>query len=128
MPQVDIPFENLNTSIQVGDHLYYSSNPNLNNNGFDTVSVTNTTMFGTIINVGSPILDISTGVYTTIITAEYDLGINTPLSDAFFSFVKDKKVNTSSLVGYYMHAKFENNSTTKAELFSVGSEVSESSK
>jgi len=128
MPQIDIPFENLNTSIQVGDHLYYSSNPNLNNNGFDTVSVTNTIMFGTIINVGNPILDTSTGVYTTIITAEYDLGVPPPVTTAFFSFVKDKKVNTSSLVGYYMQTKFENNSTTKAELFSVGSEVSESSK
>ena len=43
-------------------------------------------------------------------------------------FAKDKKVNTSSLLGYYADVKFVNNSTTKAELFSVGSEIAESSK
>ena len=44
------------------------------------------------------------------------------------SFVKDKKANTTSLLGYYAEAKFVNNSIDKAELFSVGSEVTESSK
>ena len=43
-------------------------------------------------------------------------------------FVKNQMINTSSLLGYYMEAQFTNTSTTKAELYSIGSEVSESSK
>jgi len=43
-------------------------------------------------------------------------------------FAKNQAINTSSLLGYYADVKFENNSRTKAELFSVGSEISESSK
>ena len=48
--------------------------------------------------------------------------------NAFISFAKEKKVNTSSLVGYYADTKFINDSKIKAELFSVSSEVAESSK
>lgn len=58
--------------------------------------------------------------------------INSPLTsvdpDDFIMFNKDNKVNKNSLVGYYAEVKFENNSNSKAELFSIGSEVTESSK
>jgi hypothetical protein len=43
-------------------------------------------------------------------------------------FAKNHVVNTSSLLGYYADVKFENNSKEKAELFSVNSEITESSK
>jgi len=43
-------------------------------------------------------------------------------------FVKSNIVNTSSLRGYYADVKLENNSTDKIELFSVGSEITLSSK
>ena len=43
-------------------------------------------------------------------------------------FAKNKEVNSSSLKGYYAEVKFVNNSNEKAELFSIGSGVSESSK
>ena len=51
-----------------------------------------------------------------------------PPLGAYISFAKDKRGNTSSLLGYYASVNFVNNSTEKAELFSVGFEVSESSK
>ena len=51
-----------------------------------------------------------------------------PNSLSFILFVKDNTANTSSLSGYYAEAKFVNNSTTGVELFSVGSEIFESSK
>jgi len=58
--------------------------------------------------------------------------INSPLTsvdpDDFIMFSKDNKVNKNSLVGYYAEIKFENNSSNKAELFSIGSEVTQSSK
>jgi hypothetical protein len=43
-------------------------------------------------------------------------------------FSKDNKANLSSLLGYYAEVEFKNNSTDEAELFSIGSEVFESSK
>ena len=58
--------------------------------------------------------------------------INSPLTsvdpDDFIMFSKDNKVNKNSLVGYYAEIKLENNSSSKAELFSIGSEITESSK
>ena len=43
-------------------------------------------------------------------------------------FSKNKQVNTSGISGYYAEVEFKNDSTTKAELFSVGSQASLSSK
>ena len=47
---------------------------------------------------------------------------------AFIMFSKDNKANLSSLLGYYAEIQFVNNSSTKAELFSVGADVFISSK
>ena len=41
---------------------------------------------------------------------------------------KNSKVNISSIVGEYAEVTLKNNSTAKAELFSLGSEVALSSK
>jgi hypothetical protein len=46
----------------------------------------------------------------------------------FIMFSKNKEVNNNSLLGYYAEVKLTNNSTKKAELFALGSEVTESSK
>ena len=43
-------------------------------------------------------------------------------------FVKNQAINTSSLLGYYADVKLENSSTDKVEIFSINSEVTESSK
>ena len=43
-------------------------------------------------------------------------------------FEKDKKVNSSSLIGYYANVELENTSDKPIEMFSIGSEVSENSK
>ena len=51
-----------------------------------------------------------------------------PLQHDYCMFVKNQAINTSSLVGYFADVKLENNSTGKIELFSVGSEITESSK
>ena len=50
------------------------------------------------------------------------------MMNTMVKLAKDKKVNSSSLVGYYADVKFVNNTSRKAELFSVGSEISESSR
>ena len=50
------------------------------------------------------------------------------LATAYTMFVKPEVVNTSSLLGYFADVNIKNNSLVKAELFSVGAEVTESSK
>ena len=64
-----------------------------------------------------------------IVTVQYEDTVSSPPPlGAFISFAKDKRINTSSLLGYYASVKFVNDSTDKIELFSIGSNISESSK
>ena len=53
---------------------------------------------------------------------------NVPPKDAFIMFSKNKIANNASLNGYFAEVKLNNNSTEKAELFSLGSEIMISSK
>tara|TARA_R110000765_G_scaffold1482_1_gene3820 strand:- start:440 stop:1378 length:939 start_codon:yes stop_codon:yes gene_type:complete len=66
------------------------------------------------------------------IIADYDDAIaaiyGPPSEGDFIMFSKDNKVNLSSLLGYYSLLKLGNNSTSKAEMFSVGANFIESSK
>jgi len=118
--QVTLTFDGTNVSAQVGDIAYYSINT-MTQGGFDTSKRVDTKKLGEIVSI----LD-------NTITVRYDNTIvNFPPNSGeipFISFVKNKKANTTSLLGYYAEVKFINNSHEKAELFSVGSEVVESSK
>ena len=107
----------VNASLQIGDIVYYSAITL--DGGFSTVGSSATTEFGIVTSIDPGGLSIS---------VTYDNSLSLPLTTDYLSFAKDKQVNSSSLVGYYAEAKFINNSKEKAELFSVGSEVSESSK
>ena len=49
-------------------------------------------------------------------------------NSSFLMFSKNNDANLSSMLGYYAEVKFRNNTTGPAELFSVGSEVIQSSK
>ena len=121
MPIVDLTifFDDLNISVQVGDIVYYSFNA-VPLGGFDTAALPDTRKLGPIIAINEN---------ENSITVQYDDAIvSAPPSDSFISFVKDKKVNTTSLLGYYADIKFKNNSLTEAEIFGVGAEVFESSK
>ena len=53
---------------------------------------------------------------------------NPPPVGSYLLFVKNQVVNMNGLSGYYADVMFENNSKKKAELFSVSSEITESSK
>ena len=115
-------FNGVNSSAQVGDIVYYST-PLVGSTGqvggFDTAEVSETKLLGKITNM----------IGANTIWVEYDSAISSaPPVDSYISFVKDKRVNTTSLVGYYAGINLMNNSTKKIELFSVGSEVSESRK
>ena len=51
-----------------------------------------------------------------------------PSQSDYCMFIKNQIINMNSLSGYYADVMFENDSKLKAELFSVSSEITESSK
>ena len=111
----------LNNSLQVGDMIYASP----------TVKQTNAKDFQADANnslgIGSNYL---VGILRKIevlnnfvrLYVDETISNNIPSADDFIMFSKYNR-GGSGVLGYYAKAKFSNNSTEKAELFSVGSEV-----
>ena len=117
---IELTFPTINTSLQEGDTVYYS---NLTNNTANTVISVDVEFVGKIVEIinGNTIkVEIEDQVVFDYIQ---NSGLN-----LYFSFSKDNSVNLSSLKGYYAEVSFTNNSTEKAELFSVGAEIQQSSK
>ena len=113
-----------NTSLQIGDMAYFIT---------PTTSVTEDGSVVTLPNSFSTegdsiILKIGKITQVTSSYIQVETPINTPNADDFIMFSKDKSVNNTSLLGYYAKVKLVNNSTEKAELFALGSEITASSK
>ena len=109
--------ESLNTSLQVGDTIYYvPTNPTFT---FDVGDLGNVQIYGIL----TAITKTPSGFTLTV-----NSNLSAPITSNYIMFAKEKKVNTTSLLGYYADIQFVNNSKKKAELFSVGSEITESSK
>ena len=102
----------VNTSLQVGDIAYYVETEETN--GHITNFTDEVKPIGKIDSIGTSHIVVDSTVL--------------PLSGSFIMFQKDRKVNNTSLLGYYAEVKLKNNSTEKAELFSLGSEITPSSK
>ena len=96
----------INESLQINDTVYYY-------NG------TNTIKLGTCSAVDSNRLTLTCGIDDNTVR---------PTTSNLILFSKDNLVNTSSIRGYYAEIEFKNSSSSKVELFSVGSEVYISSK
>jgi hypothetical protein len=122
MPNITVTFSfDLNESVQLGDTLHYVNPTNDTLQGGDVIPFNN----DGIIEVGA----ITTVNYATnTIVADIQNSTALPTGTSFFLFSKDNRANMASLLGYYAEVEFTNNSTEKAELFSVGSEIFESSK
>ena len=139
LTKAKLNFSSLNVSVQVGDIAYYSTPIIVGQKigGFDHSKLSTTKKLGEIIGVNVVGQAVVNPGYIAPITSPHDINIiveydplvvNPPPMGSFISFAKEKKVNTSSLLGYYADVKFTNDSTKKAELFSVSSEIAESSK
>tara|TARA_R110002012_G_scaffold174385_1_gene339258 strand:- start:155 stop:538 length:384 start_codon:yes stop_codon:yes gene_type:complete len=114
----------LNVSLQVGDSVYFNS---LNPSGGFLENSNAPKHFGTVENIISPTaIEVRCPYVDT--TTFLPLAGALPTNNDYISFSKNRTVNNNSLKGYYGSVNFQNNSKVKAELFSVGSEVSESSK
>jgi hypothetical protein len=129
---IDFDYE-LNTSLQIGDEVYHTIVSTLGGFSQDGNNVT------THIGVINDIIENSTAsglpqFQLQVVSQHVDPANNTllpgvlPTSNSFLSFSKDKTVNDNDLLGYYASINFQNDSRVKAELFSVGTSVVESSK
>ena len=120
---------NINVSLQVGDVVYYS--PTGSAGSFHTVNNINTIVtFGIVTSIpGYTSGSSGTPLYSIIVIYdETNPDTPPPAPGDYIMFAKNKEVNSSSLKGYFAKIKLVNYSADKVELFSVGSEVSESSK
>jgi len=123
----------LNTSLQIGDDVYY--NTLVEYGGFSHNGTSNTIHIGTV-------TDISYDPWTVVVLSYHVddtgqpcvagvggcLATTTPPPGSYISFAKSNVVNNNDLTGYYASVDFVNDSRGKAELFSVAANVSESSK
>jgi len=121
MPSVTLDFSiQINESVQIGDTLYYANTQDeALQNGEDQA------FSNTIVEIG---VITAINYVTGVITANISNSTALPTTSSFILFGKDNRVNMTSLLGYYAEVEFSNNSVDKAELFSVGSEIFESSK
>ena len=115
--QTQLYIGTINVSAQVGDTVYYT---NPTTSGGFTVSSTNT-LIGTIDSI-------SNTDTTTTMKIDCELDLVPPTSSSFIFFSKNNAIHSSSVKGYYGLVEFKNNSILPIELFSVGCDVSESSK
>ena len=133
LPFITISFPNpINVSVQTGDIAYYLNNvTNLGTGELFSGHIPTThkhSNYNDIIKIGRIIQVNRIG---NSIRCNWNPIPSTalfPPIGAFIMFSKDNKANLNSLLGYYAKIRFTNNSTDKAELFSVGCEVFESSK
>tara|TARA_B100001057_G_C22485431_1_gene808097 strand:- start:119 stop:445 length:327 start_codon:yes stop_codon:yes gene_type:complete len=102
--------ENINSSLQIGDTLYY-----VTLNDFPLSNDVDPILIGKVTNINGN-------------SIETEETAATPSAGDFLMFVKNNKVNTSGLKGYYAKARLELQTASVGKLFSVSAEVSESSK
>jgi len=107
MPNITLTFANpLPVTVQVGDIAWY----------LDISAATEIEM--------GPI----TSINGLIIIVDAAVGVSPPSTGDFVFYVKDPVGKVGQLKGYYAELQFRNSTTKYAELFSVGTEIFESSK
>lgn len=125
MPTVTLTFANkINESAQVGDTAYYS--PTTDVGGFKTSLKADEVTENIYVDMGT-IRSIASGRLSMVVNTSLTAS-QIPTTSHFIFFSKDNIANMSSALGYYAEVKLKSNSTTEAELFSVGCDIFESSK
>ena len=112
--------EDINTSLSLNDTIHYVTATNIGNgNVIDSDDLEEYSL--EIKSIGK-----------NTITVGHDTGTNPPAAifeeGDFVLFKKNSNINKSGVTGYYAEVTFGNSATGKAELFSVSSQINESSK
>ena len=142
MASMKLVFTNpINTSLQAKASTVANSTASADNGAWDVIYFTRISagkQEGEVYKLGNCIdiipnkgLSGSTEVDSTttyIVDVETEGLAQTPDAGDFIFFGKENKINVSGVRGYYAEVEMKNDSTQAAKLFSVGSEVSQSSK
>jgi len=125
--EIKLTFEKpLNQSLQVGDTVWWVDTAQ--SGGYNVADIVDENGVPQAMKLGT-VEELSNQYRAHKVTiSNYILNSAPDLANAFIMFSKDNRANLTSLIGYYADVKFENNSKEKAELFTVGSEIVESSK
>ena len=121
MATIDLNFNKaLNSSLQIGDIAFYLT-PSTDGNYQVQQDITQVKRLGAVRKISE-----TGGVFTV----KVDISDNTasPTTSDFILFAKNNRANISGISGYYGEITFTNNKTSAAELYSINSEVFESSK
>ena len=119
--EITLKFEQpLNSSLQVGDTVWYTNTSQAG--GYSSADSSGVIRLGIVEEINNQYN------FHQIKVSNNVIDYYPALTNAFIMFSKTNSVNLANLNGYYAKAKFENNSSEKAELFAVNSEVLESSK
>ena len=116
----------LNKSLQIGDTVWHVHTTNSGSYNVASTNNNNFLLLGTVSGVSNQYRKSTIDVDYDGFDLPQDLGLE--LKGAFIMFSKNKAVNSAGLKGYYAELEFVNNSNKKIELFSVGSEITQSSK
>ena len=146
MAHVTLTLDHLkNVSVQKGDELYFVPTASGAATGNFNVQASSVIYLGPIISITTEeeVGDLTNntavnyGKHVLVIDVDPQLSIGAqgqivsglvlPTPDDFLMFSKNNKSNMSSIAGYYAELVFINNSKNYAELFSIGTEVTESS-
>jgi len=123
MPDITFTLSHtLNQAIQPGttDVAYYADIQDYTlANGSTVSNASEFVELGPIIAIDYPNKQITCSLETTTIL---------PAVNDYIFFSKDNRANMTSLLGYYAEVEVINNSTEKVELYTVGTEMFESSK
>jgi len=145
MANLNITFQyDLNTSLQIGDTMYYlnmETPHTLTDNEYTLNTATGaftedqsgnpTQQYGdqdNMVKMGTIVGITENNNGSSTINCVIDNLLTRPTTASYFLFGKDNRANMSTLAGYYAEVEFVNDSTEYAEIFSVGSEIVESSK
>jgi len=134
MAEYNIRFSNkVNKSLQVNDYVYAISTGSTTVSATDLVGrvsqVRNANFIADTEELVQDTNGVNPGEENYIETKQAITGANkTPSAGDFIMFRKDNRVNNCSLKGYYAEVILTNTETSKKELFSLGSEITESSK
>jgi len=105
-----------NDSLQIGDLAYFVPNPTSTALGGFNRSATDPILIGDI-----------TDISFNTIQVNNTSGMSPTASD-FIMFAKESSINVSGLVGYFAEVELRNNSKEKAEIYTVSSDITVSSK
>ena len=116
----------INTSVQVGDNIYFClKSPDA------SYQTSNSFVYSGVISGIEKLAGNTNIIVTATNFSNVPGGANFPttnMNDYFLFFAKDTSANLNRIKGYYASVLFRNDSNKRAELYTVGAEIQKSSK